>query len=73
MNRHSLGRQKALEELCERKDEENAQLKARIAELESDIKDLVDNRGGSFAYDAEGQAWVRRGFKIVPDSERGES
>ena len=48
--------------------EENTQLRARIDELESDIK---NNKGGVFAYDANGEAWVRLGFKIVKDSEVG--
>ena len=46
--------------------EENTRLKAKVAELEADIK---NNKGGVFAYDANGEAWVRLGFKIVKDSE----
>ena len=59
-----------LQELFEEfmKDYED-KLKARIAELEADIQDLVNNKGGSFAYNANGEAWVRLGFKIVKDSE----
>ena len=46
--------------------DENAELKAKVAELEADIN---NNKGGIFAYDANGEAWVRLGFKIVKDSE----
>ena len=45
---------------------ENVELKAKVAKLEADIK---NNKGGIFAYDANGEAWVRLGFKIVKDSE----
>ena len=45
---------------------ENAELRTKVAELEADIN---NNKGGVFAYDANGEAWVRLGFKIVKDSE----
>lgn len=51
----------------------NLQSLQGMIELSEDVEAKSNHNGVTLAYDLHGKAWVKSGFKIVADSEEGES